>query len=279
MDRRSPRRTPTRLCIALLAALTAVLCVVTQATAYTPAVPIAIRSDAEFTSENGVLSGSGTTDDPFVISNLEIDASAVPYGILVENTTAAFQVENCHIIGAVSAAVRLIATQSASVMRCTIEGSDTAIQLLEVSGARITENEIVGCKHAILLQLASANEIAFNRASEGLLGLALESWSEDNIIRDNALDCTVSFAITEDCNRNALYRNDFYGTWLNCDAFADWASPESEGNYWGGYQGEDVDGDGVGDTAYSIPGVGRQRDSHPAISPYHLPAEQDSKEE
>jgi len=279
MDRRSPRRTPTRLRIALLAALAALLCVVTQAAAYTPAVPIAIRSDAEFTSENGVLSGSGTPDDPFVISDLEIDASAVPYGILVENTTAVFRIENCHILGAVSAALRLIATQSASVVRCNFESSDTAIQLLEVRGARITENEIVGCKHAFLLQLASANEIAFNRASGGLLGIALESWSEENVIRDNAFDCTVSLAITEDCDRNTLYRNDFYSTWLNCDAFADWTSPEQEGNYWGGYQGEDADGDGVGDTAYAIPGVARQRDSHPAISPYHPPAEEESAAE
>ena len=269
MDRRSLTKTfaihPALACMAMIA----MLCVAAHATEYTAFEPIAIRSDAEFTPEKGVIAGSGTSDDPYVISHLEIDASAAPYGILVESVTAVFRIEDCRIFGAVSAAVRLVATQSASVVRCSLEQSDTAIQLLEVGGTLVTDNEITGCTNAILLQLASANEVACNRAAEGLLGIALESWSEDNVIRDNTFDCTVALAIAQDCNRNVFYRNNFLSTWLNCDAIGEWVSPSDEGNYWAGYWGNDADGDGCGDTAFAIPGATRQRDTRPAMTPYH----------
>jgi len=250
-----------------------------HATEYNAGEPISIRSDAEFTPENGVIAGSGTSEDPYLISGLEIDASTVPYGILVESTTAVFRIEDCRIIGAVSAAVRLIATQSASVARCSIEASDTAIQLLEIEGAVVRDNEIIGCNHAILLQLASASEISRNKATGGLLGIALESWSEDNVIRDNVFDCTVALAVAQDCHRNTFYRNDFLSTWLNCDALGQWGSPDNEGNYWAGHRGQDADGDGFGDTAFAIPGIARQLDARPAMNPYHEEPSEEASEE
>lgn len=268
MERRSLTRIFPVCQAVVCTAVVAMLCLAVHATDYAGAKPISIRSDAEFTPQNGVTAGSGMPDDPYVISNLEIDASAVPYGILVESTVAAFRIEDCHIFGAISSAVRLVATQSASVVHCSLEQSDTAIQLLESEGALVTGNEITGCNYAILLQLASANEVAYNKVTGGLLGIGLEAWSGDNVIHDNAFDCTVALAVAQDCNRNVFYRNNFLSTWLNCDAFGQWVSLDSEGNYWAGYHGMDADGDGFGDVAFSIPGVARQRDTRPAMTPY-----------
>ena len=270
MDRRFP--IPAVRCAHALVCAIALgtFCFAAFAADYTPAAPIAIRSDLEFTSENGILTGCGTFDDPFVIADLEIDASGSPYGILVENTTAIFRIENCRIFGAASTALRLTATQSASVVHCRMESSETGIELLEATYTQLTGNEIVDCTHAILLQLASANVIEFNEASRGLLGVALESWSEDNVIRDNVFDCTVALAVGQGCNRNVFYRNDFLSTWVSCDASCQWLSPEEEGNYWAGYRGQDVDGDGIGDTAFGIAGFGHQQDARPATAPFHF---------
>ena len=269
MDRRFPILA-VRCARALVSAIMlGTFCFATFAVDYVPAAPIAIRSDLEFTSKNGVLKGCGTSEDPFVIADLEIDASGSPYGILVENTTAIFRIENCRIYDATSTALRLTATQSASVVHCTMQSSETGIELLEATCTRLTENEIVDCTHGFLLQLASANVIESNVASSGLLGVALESWSQDNVIRDNVLDCTVALAVGQDCDRNAFYRNDFLSTWVSCDAFCQWLSPEREGNYWAGYRGQDVNGDGIGDTAFAIAGFAHQQDPRPATVPFH----------
>lgn len=59
--------------------------------------PIRINSNEDFTSENGVVSGSGTKDDPYIISGWEIDAHGAGTAICIGNTTAYFVVEDCYL--------------------------------------------------------------------------------------------------------------------------------------------------------------------------------------
>ena len=61
--------------------------------AYAPHAPILIASDADFTPANGVVGGTGTPTDPFVIEGWEIDTS-VGNGIDVRDTRASFVVRN-----------------------------------------------------------------------------------------------------------------------------------------------------------------------------------------
>ena len=53
--------------------------------------PITILSDSDFTSENGVIAGTGTPDDPYIIAGWDI---RVPegelYGVRIENTDSYF---------------------------------------------------------------------------------------------------------------------------------------------------------------------------------------------
>ena len=48
--------------------------------------PILIRSDRDFTSANGVSSGSGTAADPYVFSNLKLNDLSPGYGLKVDNS-------------------------------------------------------------------------------------------------------------------------------------------------------------------------------------------------
>jgi len=57
---------------------------------------IKIFSNADFTAQNGVTSGSGTAADPYIIENWVIDARS-SHGIWIENTTANFIIRNCTI--------------------------------------------------------------------------------------------------------------------------------------------------------------------------------------
>ena len=60
----------------------------------TPHDPIHIVGDDNFTPANGVTSGSGTADDPYIIEDWAIDASG-KNGIKIQNTTAYFVIRNC----------------------------------------------------------------------------------------------------------------------------------------------------------------------------------------
>ncbi|MEM2191210.1 MAG: NosD domain-containing protein [Archaeoglobaceae archaeon] len=59
---------------------------------------IHITKNSEFTEENGVISGSGTANDPYVIANLEVNTIST-HGIWIENTNAYFVVRNVTVYG------------------------------------------------------------------------------------------------------------------------------------------------------------------------------------
>lgn len=63
---------------------------------YTPHDPIYIEGNNGFTPENGVVGGSGTADDPYIIEGWEINASTA-IGIDIRNTDAYFIIRNCYI--------------------------------------------------------------------------------------------------------------------------------------------------------------------------------------
>ncbi|MCJ2556789.1 MAG: right-handed parallel beta-helix repeat-containing protein [Candidatus Thermoplasmatota archaeon] len=66
------------------------------ASAYTPHDPIEIDGNADFTAANGVVGGSGTPSDPYIIEGWEIDATTAK-GINIRNTNAHFIIRNVYV--------------------------------------------------------------------------------------------------------------------------------------------------------------------------------------
>ncbi len=64
---------------------------------YKPHSPIRIESNEDFNLAHGVVYGSGTEDDPYIISGWKIDANHTQYGILISNVSAYVVIENCYI--------------------------------------------------------------------------------------------------------------------------------------------------------------------------------------
>ncbi|GAI38396.1 unnamed protein product, partial [marine sediment metagenome] len=58
--------------------------------------PIYIISNENFIPANGVVDGSGTENNPYIIENYSINAENA-HGIWIRNTTAYFIVRNCMI--------------------------------------------------------------------------------------------------------------------------------------------------------------------------------------
>lgn len=89
--------------------------------------PIIIRSDLDFTQENGVIAGSGTLEDPYLIAGWTIRVPAdAPFGIYVENTTKPFVIRGCVVQDAQKpegAAIALVNVQDAVVEDCFVRDS------------------------------------------------------------------------------------------------------------------------------------------------------------
>jgi hypothetical protein len=131
--------------------------------AYAVRGPIVIEADDEFTSENGVSSGSGTDDDPYVISGWEIDMDGEPWpesAVYVANTTAVFVVSDLFVHGDDEASARGICLQNVTrggIEGCRIDGLDTGIGVRSSSGVIIGRNILIGAKCSI----SGSTDVAF----------------------------------------------------------------------------------------------------------------------
>ncbi|SRR5712692_7563120 len=80
----------------LLIATLSVSVVPTKASTLQPHQPILINGNNGFTSANGVVQGSGSLQDPYLISGWDINSSS-SNGIAVGNTTANFAIRNVNV--------------------------------------------------------------------------------------------------------------------------------------------------------------------------------------
>lgn len=88
--------------VILLAALLSIPCVATSTEGASYRFdPIIVEGDGGFAAAG--FSGSGTIDHPYVLSDVNLDATGEPHGIRISNTTAHFRIGSCTVHDAVSA--------------------------------------------------------------------------------------------------------------------------------------------------------------------------------
>jgi len=106
--------------------------------------PITILGNGDFTKANGVVAGSGTAKDPYLITGWEIDVpQSGSYAVDIENTTAHVVVRGLIIRGAVDpngAAIHLGYLSNASVEGCSISNSINGIEIASSTGVTLTGN-------------------------------------------------------------------------------------------------------------------------------------------
>lgn len=127
-----------------------------------------------------------------------------------------------------------------------IEGCIDGIQLFNSTNSIITGNRIVGNSYeGIGLYYSSDNSITENSITNNQVGIGLY-YSPSNSIFHNSFTNTVYQAYTETSGN----------VWDN----------GSNGNYWSDYTGDDVGGDGIGDTPYVIDE--NNQDRYPLMKPW-----------
>ena len=111
-------------------------------------------------------------------------------------------------------------------------------------------------------------------------GIYLGSSSNSMLINNKVLNNSYGIYLLDDSNNNLIYLNNFINNTENFYSYRStniWNSTEKItytyngkqytnylGNYWSDYNGSDADGDGIGDTPYSIDG---DADNYPLMQP------------
>jgi len=176
--------------------------------------PITILGNADFTQENGVVGGSGTDADPYIIAGWEINVPAgVASAVKIENVSARFVVRGLLVRGAVmesGAAIHLGFVTGGTIENCSIQDSMNGIEVefstdavvrgnvLYVSGQglRVTGESADEYRHAIDESNVLNNypiRYLYGRQGETVSGITSSNLyvvsSRDMTISDNEILC------------------------------------------------------------------------------------------
>jgi parallel beta-helix repeat protein len=143
--------------------------------------PIYIAGDDAFTLNNGVVSGSGTHEDPYIIEGWYIDACHTDYGIYVDHTQAHFVIRGCVIEKAGDAGIYLNTVTNGSIEKCQISLSKAGVRFLNASGNQLTESVIANNNYGVVMMLGSRQNSIYgnsfiNNGSNALDRGCLNSW-------------------------------------------------------------------------------------------------------
>jgi parallel beta-helix repeat protein len=139
--------------------------------AYASHAPIRIDSDADFSLQS--WPGSGTSNDPWVIGDIEINGTGGGYGIFIGNTTDHFVVEDCEIHGgerkfsypgdSYSSGILLCNVTNGKILNSTVRFNYNGIYLLSANNISIISNRIINNTNVgIYLDYSSNNVIYRN---------------------------------------------------------------------------------------------------------------------
>jgi parallel beta-helix repeat protein len=162
----------------------------TNASTLQPHQPILINGNTEFVPSNGVVQGSGTLQDPYVISGWDINSSAAN-GIEVGNTSAVFVIRNVSIHSRTSSyyGVRLDHTDHATLANSTVQGNSEGV-LATYSNNTIIDGNDASSNNAAGIDFG---EVSFNAS----ITRNLASGETDGITFSASYNITVANNVAE----------------------------------------------------------------------------------
>ena len=119
---------------------------------------IVISGNDAFTEENGVVSGTGRSDDPYIIEGWEIVFNNTGTCISVSETDRHFVVRDVHLVGAM-----------------------TGVRLTTADHARITDSIIDGCAIGISASYSDVSSADHNTISNCSVGISLRYCDEFDV--------------------------------------------------------------------------------------------------
>ncbi|MHA1248149.1 MAG: NosD domain-containing protein [Candidatus Thorarchaeota archaeon] len=274
---------PTRLCSAGVLIVVGMLVVATwiltpvvgEGTGSTGSTNQCLEKNAPVPSDNGAglvvngdqdfvnWSGSGTEDDPYVISSLTLTGDN--YCIKISYTTAYFVIYSCRFIGASIAAVLFRNVTHGMILNCTISHALRGVYLFNARQCTVYGNNFLRNSVGVVLRSSDLNRVAENRIHHNGIGINVDH-SKNNTIVSNVVvgngDTGVSLIESTD---NRVYRNEI--GWngasvrikernaVDTTGLNQWDDGVRVGNKWSDYEGPDT---------YAIPGNENATDRFPS---------------
>jgi len=241
--------------------------------------------------------GSGSREDPYIIEDLTIDAN-YDNGILIQNSSAYFTINNCLIydagfVNSYRAAIKLENTSNGTLTNnnCSNNGRYGFIMNRNCKNNTIAENIATNNEYGIHLSRCDNNTISGNSVTDNnYYGIQLSHSnnnyiSENSAINNNDYGIQLSHCVNITVSENIVVENQygirigsscfdnllFYNYFVNNSAangldlgLNSWDNGEV-GNYWDDYTGIDLDDDGIGDTPYMVAGGTGNKDYKPLM--------------
>ncbi len=132
---------------------------------------IRINGDSGFNATNGVISGDGSANNPFIIANWLIDAETNGAAIYIGNTTKYFIIEDCILLNATP--------------QTDPYYSGAGIILYNVKNGNISNNNIFNNSRGIQLNQASENTLMDNYVKSGSHGIYVDHGGNNTIENNN----------------------------------------------------------------------------------------------
>jgi parallel beta-helix repeat protein len=196
--------------------------------------------------------GDGSSAHPYLIGNLEINATGFTNAISIGNTSSYLIITNSHITNASS--------QSAGF------GCGAGISLFNTSNVRIVNNTIGGCRYGIVLRNSTLTTVCNNTIARCSSFGMVSNGSSGNHFHLNAFIGNNAAGSAYDLVHAQAYE----------DGTGDLWSYGSLGNYWSDLTPIDNDHDSIIDSAYFLAGPGNASDALPlaatVASPHGLQA-------
>lgn len=140
-----------------------------------------------------------------------------------------------------------------TVEKCVFLNLEVGLYLHHSTENRINKNAFYNCKNGINFYYSDDNEVINNTISNNKFGAFFSEGSGNVIIGNNFINNTSNIG----------------ARWVETEVRVQyWDDGFDRGNYWSDYTGDDLDGDGVGDTPYIIDE--ENRDSHPMMNPQNV---------
>jgi len=164
--------------------------------AYDPHLPIILANNIAFTGNNsttGISWGSGTEEDPYVITGLEIDAGGYLSAIDIGNSNVYFKVTNCLLYNA----------------------TDQDIMIRFASNGSLIDNYCNDSKVGIKVWQSDNQSISWNTCAGNSLQGVLVSWSENVTVFNNTCDSNddsgigIYYSKNNSVSENLCYNNTY----------------------------------------------------------------------